>query len=109
MNRQEAVLRALREGLSKTRRQSLAAGRSAPSVEDAKAVDEYVRQKVPDASLEEIDSAFQHDGAVIEMGLKFQREGDSPDITLGEMVSRAAAEGDPEAATFGRSFLGWPY
>ena len=108
MDRQEAIRWALREGVSKTRQETLAAGRSAPSAEDVDALHEYVRQKVPGASLEEIARAFQHDGVVIEMGLKFFREDDPPDITIEEAVSRAAAEGDAEASTFGRTFLGWP-
>jgi hypothetical protein len=70
---------------------------------------------VPDASHEEVGVALQQahqrlqdDTAILEMTLKFGREGDPPDITIEELVSRAAAEGDAEAVTFGRTFLGWP-
>jgi hypothetical protein len=53
MDRQEAILWALREGVSEARRKTLAAGRDTPSVEDVNAIHEYIRQKVPGASSEE--------------------------------------------------------
>jgi len=100
--RQQLIIKGVRKGMRSEEMCLLEAAGPLVAEEVHTIVCAYViREGVNDLTFGELDKALEHinqQSAMAHLFEKFPpRDGDPPDITVGELVKRAAAEGDKEA------------